>query len=121
MDKKVIILLEDGKMVDILDVKNYTDSNLLHQHVLIAKKNKEEHEFIKAKSEHLKSEFVKTRLDMADLKSSALFNEIQLLKGEIDENEYQKLDEELGRALKSKQEKLISIIEEADNYGIKLD
>lgn len=95
MNKKVIILKEDGKIVDVCEVVTFTDFAEYKKVVDEAKKNKEEIEKAKAESQAHRDKVIDGSI--VDLQDNLIARgwEIDMLRGKITEEEYERRVNEL--------------------------
>ena len=95
MNKKVVVVHEDGKIVDVLEVRTFTDPEDYNTFIKLAKFNREE--LKKEREEELQK--IRNELkEKTDEFSKCLGMhklEIDLLRGRIDDEEYEERMNEL--------------------------
>lgn len=89
MNKKAVFITQDGKLVDVLDVKTITEVDDFNKLVRDAETNRQSILERKNKEEQVKQNLLNKRLEKLELGLNLASLEIELLRGQITEEEYE--------------------------------
>ena len=114
MNKKAIVIYLNGELLDVCEVKSFTDENEYSKLVKTAKENKEK--LLKQYKKDLERNKNINELETARLnKKNELLNvEIKLLKGEIDEDVYYERKDELNHSIETIEKEIFKLKSEVN-------
>ena len=118
MNKKAIVIVEDGLITKVLELKTFTSELDFKKICDTAAQNERAHSEALRKQTELKDAFHKANSHKQDLLISYLTNEIKLLKGEISDEEYEEINRNTSSLLEECESRLQQLESEARKYGL---